>query len=84
MGGAAGVPPLRYNKLLLSCCNSGDYFYNQFRHGTLFYSVAPTGHKDTMTAYFTSIIAGETDLQITESLNTAEEPETYDYWLFPK
>ncbi|MEW6359347.1 MAG: hypothetical protein AB1696_23630, partial [Planctomycetota bacterium] len=84
--GAADAPAkenLGYKMLFLDSCKSGPYFYNQFQHGTLFFTTENCHPGNGVATYFESILNGESPNTIRKDLDDDEgKSGVHDYHEF--
>ncbi|MCX7001806.1 MAG: hypothetical protein NTV22_00870, partial [bacterium] len=71
-GGAGDLPVQRWRRLFIKSCYSGQYFFNVFRRGTLFYSNNEVISPYPVTAFVKGIVAGLSDRALCLALNDAE------------
>lgn len=79
--GAGDMPNKGWRKILLSSCYSGDYFYHQFNHGTLFFTTEDAGASITSREFVKAIIDDKDDDGVLVELNKTEN--IHDYHVFP-
>lgn len=75
--GSSDMPTKRWKKCFLNSCFSGQYYYNVFNHGTLFYTVDECSAAGTTKAFIKAIIDGDDDDGIFADLNAVENVNDY-------
>jgi hypothetical protein len=81
-GGAADMPTQRWSKLLLAGCNTGSYYLDQFKHGTVFYTVANYTEVTATKAFVKDIMDPTKDNAAIWSDLEAVQPDVFDYQTF--
>lgn len=76
-GGKADLPTLRYSKLYLDACSSGQYYYPIFNHGTLFYTYDLCESVGTTKKFIENVIGGKTNDEILDVINDDEPVNDY-------
>lgn len=80
--GASDMPAMRWKKLYLASCTSGQYYYRIFNHGTLFYTTESCSSDNLTKAYIKAIIGGQNDEGIYAAINAIELGALHDYKVF--
>jgi hypothetical protein len=75
--GAADMPSKNWKKLFLNSCESGNYYYDIFNHGALFYTYEVCSHHDTTKVFFEGIINEKSNSDILSDLNGLEPVNDY-------
>jgi hypothetical protein len=74
------MPSKGWEKLLLTSCESGKYYYNSFNSGTLFYSMHECSSDETTREFVKAIIEEKDNIEILKAIDNTEK--VYDFHKF--